>query len=235
MHLRQCSSLCYHTHTYCLCVAVAAVLPSRLVQKDVGQSGESLWLLATESVAPEDTSGPTAWPPTNPAAARQMLGAFSSLPSISKQSARGALLVSNTIPFKVRSESSILIALLLLFASCQKYQEVASLQWQMHRSFLAIFLQVAARQMLYIPDIQGPTDAQGNHILPPHNTAAGSSSSSSVEMLMSDGSGFISADVASLVPGISAGEIISGDRGGGVTWPTTPMQVNTSMLELCPG
>jgi hypothetical protein len=77
---------------------LSLVLPNhRLVQKDVGGEGESLWLLATESVAPEDAC----WPPLNPAAARQLLGGISSLSTVSKQVARAALAVSNTLPLKV--------------------------------------------------------------------------------------------------------------------------------------
>lgn len=91
-----------HTHSSSLKhTPILFLITHRLVQKDVGQDAESLWLLATESWAPEDFA---AWPPTNPAAARQLLGGFSSLPNVAKQCARGALLVSNTLPLKVRQQ-----------------------------------------------------------------------------------------------------------------------------------
>lgn len=78
----------------------------RLVQKDVGQEGESLWFLATDSLAAEDTA---AWPRINPAAARQLLGGFSSLTTVSKQCARAQLLVSNTLPLKVGALAVMLV------------------------------------------------------------------------------------------------------------------------------
>lgn len=74
--------------------------PRSIVQKD-GQDSLALWLLATDSLCPEDT---VAWSATTPAAARQMFGAFSSIRTICKQSARLALLVSNALPLKVRRE-----------------------------------------------------------------------------------------------------------------------------------
>jgi hypothetical protein len=94
--------LCYwacllHAVTFSLYLFLCCIC--RIVQKGTGQEGASLWLLATDSVAPEDVAG---WRPTNIAAARQLLGGFSSLRSISKLSARGALLVSSAIPLKVR-------------------------------------------------------------------------------------------------------------------------------------
>lgn len=90
-----------HKPTPFVCLPLTHPCPpnptGRLVQKDVGGEGESLWLLATESVAPEDAC----WPPLNPAAARQLLGGISSLSTVSKQVARAALAVSNTLPLKV--------------------------------------------------------------------------------------------------------------------------------------
>jgi hypothetical protein len=77
----------------------SVVTACRIVQKGTGQEGASLWLLATDSLAPEDTA---AWRRTNIAAARQLLGGFSSLGSISKLSARGSLLVSSAVPLRVR-------------------------------------------------------------------------------------------------------------------------------------
>jgi hypothetical protein len=56
------------------------------------------WLLATASLAPEDTAS---WSSITPAAARSTLGAISSLDSVAKQSARAGLLASNTVPLKV--------------------------------------------------------------------------------------------------------------------------------------
>jgi hypothetical protein len=42
---------------------------------------------------------------------------------------------------------------------------------------------------------------------------------------MSDGSGFISDDLAALVPAVSAGELVAAERGQGLLWPQTPLQV----------
>lgn len=62
------------------------------------QDSIALWLLATDSICAEDQQ---AWQPTNPASARQLYGGFSSIPTLSKQSARASLLVSNAVPIKV--------------------------------------------------------------------------------------------------------------------------------------
>jgi hypothetical protein len=43
---------------------------------------------------------------------------------------------------------------------------------------------------------------------------------------MSDGSGFISADLARLVPAVSSGELVAAERGQGLLWPHTPLQVS---------
>eukprot|EP00775_Hariotina_reticulata_P005922 gene5922-6162_t len=150
----------------------------RLIQKDVGSDNESLWLLATASLAQEDAA---AWGSTTPAAARSALGAISSLDSVAKQSARAGLLASNTVPLKV-----------------------------------------CAAGIFYIPDVEGPTDRQGNKL-------PGSVIIDSEELLLTDGAGYISDDLAQRVPAVSAGEILAG--AAGVCWPRTPMQ---AAALLCP-
>jgi hypothetical protein len=45
------------------------------------------------------------------------------------------------------------------------------------------------------------------------------------ELLMTDGSGFTSQDLAELVPAVSAGELLAAMWGQGLLWPNTPLQV----------
>jgi hypothetical protein len=49
---------------------------------------------------------------------------------------------------------------------------------------------------------------------------------------MSDGSGFISDDLARLVPAVSSGELVAAERGQGVLWPHTPLQVRSWSLAV---
>jgi hypothetical protein len=96
------------------CVCICCFYHCRIVQKGTGQEGASLWLLATDSLAPDDTA---ACRPINIAAARQLLGGFSSLGSISELSARGALLVSSAVPLRVRMLHLALSLCQVLFRS----------------------------------------------------------------------------------------------------------------------
>jgi hypothetical protein len=101
-------------------------------------------------------------------------------------------------------------------------------------------MQLQASRIFYIPDIEGPTDAAGNR-LPPQPQTPGSLSpdqqglraaAAGFSEVMSDGSGFISDDLARLVPAVSAGELVAAERGQGVLWPHTPLQVR-GPVELC--
>lgn len=103
-------------------------------------------------------------------------------------------------------------------------------------------MQVDGRWIIYIPDVEGPTGPQGQPQQPAgsssgSNTAStGSTPSSSCclpamasdaadELVMTDGSGFISQDLAELIPAVSSGELIAAAWGQGVLWPSTPLQV----------
>lgn len=99
---------------------------------------------------------------------------------------------------------------------------------------------MAARNIIYIPDVVGPTDPQGRPLQPATSSSIGSNgpaatnSSSSIasaadaadELVMTDGSGFISQDLAELVPAVSAGELMAAMWGQGLLWPSTPLQVS---------
>lgn len=80
-------------------------------------------------------------------------------------------------------------------------------------------MQLSASRVVYVPDLYGPTDSAGSWIGPELDQAEDE------ELLMSDGSGFISSDLAALVPAIAAGQISPVQRGQGVMWPHTPLQV----------
>jgi hypothetical protein len=101
---------------------------------------------------------------------------------------------------------------------------------------------VPARHIIYIPDVVGPTDPQGRPLQPAASSSSGSNgaaatdptgSSSSIpsaadaadELVMTDGSGFISQDLAELIPAVSAGELMAAMWGQGLLWPNTPLQV----------
>jgi hypothetical protein len=103
-------------------------------------------------------------------------------------------------------------------------------------------IQVAASNIMYIPDIVGPTDPVGRPLLSASsssnssNSTTGSSSSSLVssadapdELVMTDGSGFISQELAELVPAVSAGELTAAMWGQGLLWPNTPLQVRQAV------
>jgi hypothetical protein len=77
-------------------------------------------------------------------------------------------------------------------------------------------LQVSAARIFYIPDVEGPTDCHGNRL-------PGSSVNDGQEVVLTDGAGYISNDLAQRVPAVAAGEILAGTAG--VTWPRTPLQV----------
>lgn len=96
-------------------------------------------------------------------------------------------------------------------------------------------VQLPAARIFYIPDIEGPTDAAGNK-LPPQPQTPGATpphqqgfvpppAAAGFSEVMSDGSGFISDDVARLVPAVSSGELVAAETGQGVLWPHTPLQV----------
>lgn len=50
---------------------------------------------------------------------------------------------------------------------------------------------------------------------------------------MTDGSGFMSQDLAELIPAVSSGELLAGLFGHGVMWPSTPAQVRTVVKVGC--
>lgn len=84
--------------------------------------------------------------------------------------------------------------------------------------------------ILYIPDVCGPTDAQGRQqqlqALPGQLSGGGpAAATASSAAVLTDGSGFISADLAGLVPAVAAGELLAAHAGQGVKWPHTPLQV----------
>lgn len=115
---------------------------------------------------------------------------------------------------------------------------------------LPLHVQVIARNIVYIPDIVGPTDPLGRPLQPPSSSSSGSNLASNLasslgsnggssgcsslassadapdELVMTDGSGFISQDLAELVPAVSAGELTAAMFGQGLFWPNTPLQVS---------
>lgn len=108
-----------------------------------------------------------------------------------------------------------------------------------------------AQNIIYIPDIVGPTDTIGRPLQQqPTSSSSGSNLSSGAgrslgssssgcsslassadaadELVMTDGSGFISQDLAELVPAVSAGELTAAMFGQGLFWPNTPLQVRAA-------